>query len=80
MAGATGEGSTGDPLDDIKKIDPSLVQCIYGTEKEDDACPDLKSSGADVVAIDGGHHFDEDYPALTRRVLDALDRRLAAAK
>ncbi|MCA1403237.1 virulence factor family protein [Ensifer sp. IC3342] len=76
--GAEGEG--GDPVDDIKAIDPSLVQCIYGTEEDDDACPGLKSSGVDVVAIEGGHHFDEDYPALTRRVLDALDRRLAAAR
>ncbi|MEJ6845835.1 virulence factor [Sinorhizobium fredii] len=78
--GAEGAGSAGDPVDDVKAIDPSLVQCIYGTEEEDDACPELKSSGADVVAIEGGHHFDEDYPALTRRVLDGLDRRLAAAK
>ncbi|WP_026612599.1 virulence factor [Ensifer aridi] len=78
--GAEGEGSAGDPVDDVKAIDPSLVQCIYGTEEEDDACPDLKPSGVDVVAIDGGHHFDGDYPALTRRVLDALDRRLATAK
>ncbi|NRP71064.1 hypothetical protein ILFOPFJJ_01947 [Ensifer psoraleae] len=78
--GAKGEGDAGDPIDDIKAIDPSLVQCIYGTEEDDDACPDLKSSGVDVVAIEGGHHFDEDYPTLTRRVLDALDRRLAAAK
>ena len=78
--GAEGEGSEGDPVDDIKAIDPSLVQCIYGTDEEDDACPTLKSSGVDVVAIDGGHHFDGDYAALTRRVLDALDRRLAAAK
>lgn len=76
--GAEGEG--GDPVDDIKAIDPSIVQCIYGTEEDDDACPGLKSSGVDVVAIEGGHHFDEDYPALTRRVLDALDRRLAMAK
>ncbi|WP_018239298.1 virulence factor [Ensifer sp. BR816] len=78
--GAEGAGSAGDPIDDIKAINPSLVQCIYGTEEEDDACPELKSSGADVVAIEGGHHFDEDYPALTRRVLDGLDRRLAQAK
>ncbi|OAP40550.1 type IV secretory pathway protein AcvB [Sinorhizobium glycinis] len=78
--GAEGAGSAGDPVDDIKAIDPSLLQCFYGTEEEDDACPELKSSGADVVAIEGGHHFDEDYPALTRRVLDGLDRRLAAAK
>ncbi|PDT81979.1 AcvB/VirJ family lysyl-phosphatidylglycerol hydrolase [Sinorhizobium sp. BJ1] len=76
--GAEGEASAGDPVDDVRAIDPSLVQCIYGTEEEDDACPGLKSSGVDVVAIEGGHHFDEDYPALTRRVLDALDRRLAA--
>ncbi|MGX9572656.1 virulence factor family protein [Mesorhizobium sp. f-mel] len=78
--GAEGEGSAGDPVDDIKAIDPSLVQCIYGTEEEDDACPALKSLGIGVIAINGGHHFDGDYPALTRRVLDALDRRLAAAK
>lgn len=78
--GASGQGDAGDPIDDIKHIDPSLVQCIHGTEEEDDACPDLKGTGVDVVAIEGGHHFDEDYPALTRRVLDALDRRLASAK
>ncbi|WP_312361531.1 AcvB/VirJ family lysyl-phosphatidylglycerol hydrolase [Ensifer sp.] len=78
--GAAGQGNGGDPIDDIKRIDPTLVQCIHGTEEEDDACPDLKGTGVDVVAIEGGHHFDEDYPALTRRVLDALDRRLASAK
>lgn len=78
--GASGQGDAGDPIDDIKRIDPSLVQCIHGTEEEDDACPDLKGTGVDVVAIEGGHHFDEDYPALTGRVLDALDRRLASAK
>jgi type IV secretory pathway VirJ component len=78
--GASGDGKGGDPLDDIKRIDPALVQCIYGTDEEDDACPELKGTGVDVIGIDGGHHFDEDYPALTRRVLDALDRRLASAK
>ncbi|HEV7306187.1 virulence factor family protein [Ensifer sp.] len=78
--GAEGDGKGGDPLDDIKRIDPALVQCIYGTDEEDDACPKLKGTGVDVIAIEGGHHFDEDYPALTRRVLDALDRRLASVK
>lgn len=78
--GADGEGNAGDPVDDIKAIEPVLVQCIYGTDEEDDACPDLKSSGIDVVPIKGGHHFDGDYAALTRRVLDALDRRLAMGR
>jgi type IV secretory pathway VirJ component len=78
--GADGEGNAGDPVDDIKAIEPPLVQCIYGTDEEDDACPDLKSSGIEVVPIQGGHHFDGDYAALTRRVLDALDRRLAMGR
>lgn len=78
--GAEGEGSAGDPADDVKAIDPSLVQCIYGTEEEDDACPDLKRLGVEAVAIDGGHHFDGDYQALARRVLAGLDRRLATVK
>lgn len=78
--GADGEGNAGDPVDDIKAIEPPLVQCIYGTDEEDDACPDLKSSGIEVVPIEGGHHFDGDYAALTRRVLDALDRRLAMGR
>ncbi|MGN7753796.1 AcvB/VirJ family lysyl-phosphatidylglycerol hydrolase [Sinorhizobium sp. 22678] len=78
--GADGEGNAGDPVDDIKAIEPPLVQCIYGTDEEDDACPDLKSSGIEVVPIEGGHHFDGDYAALTRRVLDALDRRLAVGR
>ncbi len=78
--GADGEGNAGDPVDDIKAIEPALIQCIYGTDEEDDACPDLKASGIDLVPIEGGHHFDGDYAALARRVLDGLDRRLALGR
>ncbi len=76
--GATGSDGAGDPKDDIAKIDPSLVQCIYGTEDEDDVCPTLKGTGVEVLPIEGGHHFDENYPALVKRLLDGFDRRLAA--
>ena len=73
MAGA-GEGGT--TTDDIAKIKSSLVQCIYGTEEDDDPCPSMKPSGVETVAIDGGHHFDEDYQALGKRILDSLQKRL----
>lgn len=75
--GVAGEGKGGDPVNDIAKIKPSLVQCIYGTDEEDDACPTLKDKGIDVVAIDGGHHFDGDYKAIGQKIVDALKTRLA---
>lgn len=76
--GASGADGAGDPTDDIAKIDPSLLQCIYGTDEDDDVCPTLKEKGVETIGIDGGHHFDGDYPALVRRILDSFDRRMAA--
>lgn len=74
--GASGGKGAGDPLDDIKRIDPSKVQCFYGTDEEDDACRDLKGTTVETVEIDGGHHFDGDYPALAKRISDGLAKRM----
>lgn len=76
--GAAAADGAGDPADDITKMKPAIVQCVYGTDEEDDVCATLKDTGVEVIAIDGGHHFDEDYPALVKRILDGFDRRLAA--
>jgi type IV secretory pathway VirJ component len=77
--GATGADGAGDPVTDIKAIDPKRIQCIYGTDEDDDACPALKGTGVELIPIDGGHHFDGDYPALVKRILDGLAQRLKAA-
>ncbi|TCM55133.1 type IV secretory pathway VirJ component [Rhizobium sp. PP-F2F-G48] len=74
--GAAAADGHGDPADDLKTINPALVQCVYGTDEEDDVCPTLKDTGIEVIPIEGGHHFDEDYPALVERILDGYDRRL----
>lgn len=74
--GAAASDGHGDPADDLKTIDPALVQCVYGTDEEDDVCPTLKGTGIEVIPIEGGHHFDEDYPALVKRILDGYDKRL----
>lgn len=74
--GMSGAGEGGTTVDDIAKIKSGLVQCIYGTEEDDDPCPSMKPSGVETVAIDGGHHFDEDYQALGKRILDSLQKRL----
>lgn len=74
--GIQGEGSAGDPVEYIKKMDASMVQCIYGKDDDDNACPALESLGANVIALDGGHHFDGDYEGLAQRILAMLKTRM----
>ncbi|OLP52711.1 type IV secretory pathway protein AcvB [Rhizobium rhizosphaerae] len=74
--GVDSSDSEGDSLKDIAKINPKLIQCIYGTEEDDDPCVKLKSTGVEAIGIEGGHHFDEDYEALAAQVVASLKRRL----
>jgi len=30
----------------------------------------------ELIGIEGGHHFDEDYEALTRKIVASLKQRL----
>lgn len=73
--GASGAGEGGNPVEALKDIDPKKVQCIYGTDDDESGCPDLKA-GQQVLAIDGGHHFDEDYEGLAKRIVDPLFARV----
>jgi type IV secretory pathway VirJ component len=55
---------------EIARIDPRLIQCVYGEEEADESgCLDPHLHAAQVVGIRGGHHFDEDYEALAQRIL-----------
>jgi type IV secretory pathway VirJ component len=78
VSGWLGTSTSGgvDPLTDVARIDPGLVQCVYGTDEEDDACKDLVGGPVETIGIKGGHHFDEDYPALAKRILNGLEKRL----
>lgn len=73
--GVSSDGAE-DPVNDIAKINPKIVQCVYGTEDDESACPALKDKGIELVGIEGGHHFDEDYEALTRKIVASLKERL----
>ena len=66
-------------LPEMKTIPPSLIQCFYGQDEKDTACPDLARSGSDVIRTSGGHHFDGDYEALAHIILIGLKRRVAAS-
>jgi type IV secretory pathway VirJ component len=72
--GASPGADAPDLVPELRRIDPGLLQCVYGAEeKAESACAAL--AGAEVIETPGGHHFDEDYQALTRRIVDGLVRR-----
>ncbi|MBK1663861.1 type IV secretory pathway protein AcvB [Rhodospirillum rubrum] len=73
-------GETQPTLPDLAKLDPAQIQCFYGLEEDDSACPKLKDSGIEILSTTGGHHFDGDYKALATRILAGLDRRAALAE
>lgn len=76
--GYAGVGKHGDPVDDAKAIEPLKIQCIYGIEEEDTACPDLgEIPGVDIRPRNGGHHFDGDYRALNQLIVDRLSQLLS---
>ena len=67
-------------LPEVQRIPASKVQCFYGDEEEDTLCRDPALAGVEIIQTTGGHHFDGDYEALARRILDGARKREAAAK
>jgi type IV secretory pathway VirJ component len=74
VAGWLGQSTHEMPLaSELEKIDKNRILCIYGKEekaKTGTACSSLETSGAKVIELPGGHHFDKDYPKLARMILD----------
>jgi type IV secretory pathway VirJ component len=62
-------------LPELARLDLSRVQCFYGEEEELTLCTDPALEGAEIIRTTGGHHFDGDYEALARRILEGAERR-----
>lgn len=56
-------------LPDVARIPASVLQCVYGEDDDDSVCSKLAGSGAEVVRMDGGHHFGDDYDALAKKII-----------
>jgi type IV secretory pathway VirJ component len=69
--GSRAEGATR-LLPEVERLAGHPLLCIYGAREGDTLCPDLPAGLADVVRLEGGHHFDGDYHALARLVLDRV--------
>jgi type IV secretory pathway VirJ component len=60
---------------EIAKLDVAKVQCFYGEEEDDSLCRNPVLAKAELIETGGGHHFDGDYQALARRIIEGYDRR-----
>ncbi len=71
VSGWLGQSGGEQPLEpELTQIAKTKILCIYGREeKAESACSDL-TSPATILELPGGHHFDQDYPKLTRQILD----------
>ncbi len=59
----------------LATIPPALVQCFFGDDEQDSACPALAARGAETIGTAGGHHFDGNYARLAQRILDGFRKR-----
>ena len=74
LGNAGKEAATGP---EMAKLPAEKVVCIYGEEEVDESgCTD-KTAVGEAMKLPGGHHFDENYPALARRLVDVIEKRQA---
>ncbi len=72
VSGWAGEDSGELPIaPELARLPKNKILCVYGQkEKAETACTDIASTQAELLELPGGHHFDEDYPKLTRLILE----------
>lgn len=65
---------------EMAKLPAAKVLCVYGVEEiKESGCTDTTAVG-EKLQLPGGHHFDENYPALAKRLIAFIDKRKAAAQ
>ena len=73
--------STGDAdvVAALVALPPAITLCVHGQEEDGSACLSPRLTTHEVLALPGGHHFDDDYRKLTALILAAFDRRAPGA-
>ncbi|WP_445672138.1 virulence factor family protein [Pseudomonas inefficax] len=69
------EGQEAPTGPEMAKLPASKVVCVYGVEETDESgCTD-KTAVGERLKLAGGHHFDENYPALAKRLIGEIETR-----
>ncbi|UMY18121.1 virulence factor family protein [Methylobacterium organophilum] len=71
VKGFLGMGGAHEVVPQIAGLPPQKVLCVYGSEEKAPACTDPSLAGVAKVRLEGGHHFDGDYAAIARRLIEA---------
>lgn len=76
VSGWLGKSGAERPLaPELEQIPKNKILCVYGKEEiATTACTSLLNSEAKIMELPGGHHFDQDYPKLTRQILDVYQQ------
>ena len=73
-------GAEADTGEEMSKLPPAKVVCIYGEEEVDESGCTAKTAVGEGLKLPGGHHFDENYPALAQRLVDLIKKHQAVAE
>ncbi|MEO3997819.1 AcvB/VirJ family lysyl-phosphatidylglycerol hydrolase [Mesorhizobium sp. CAU 1732] len=65
-------GGSNEVVPAIAAMPADKVLCVYGADEKDAACTNPALADVKTIVTKGGHHFDGDYEALGKRVLDAF--------
>ncbi|HYQ38255.1 MAG TPA: AcvB/VirJ family lysyl-phosphatidylglycerol hydrolase [Pseudomonas sp.] len=60
---------------ELLKVPATKVLCVYGSEEAAESGCTQPGAIGERLELPGGHHFDEDYPALARRLVQAIRQR-----
>ncbi|MNF71256.1 Bacterial virulence protein (VirJ) [compost metagenome] len=60
---------------EMARMPAAKVLCVYGEEEADESGCTAPANVGEALKLPGGHHFDENYPALAKRLIDAIDKR-----
>ena len=70
--GASGKEAATGP--EMAKLLGDKVLCVYGVEEKDESgCTEATAPG-EKIQLPGGHHFDENYPSLAKRLIAVIDK------
>ncbi|MCP8463589.1 virulence factor family protein [Pseudomonas sp. ZM23] len=63
---------------EMARLPAPKVLCVYGIEEKDESGCTQPQSVGENLQLPGGHHFDENYPALAKRLVNAIRSRQTA--
>ncbi|WP_454255848.1 virulence factor family protein [Pseudomonas sp. Marseille-Q8238] len=69
---AGAEAATGPEL---LKLPAEKTLCVYGAEEAAESGCTLPGAPGEILRLPGGHHYDENYPALAEKLLHAIQQR-----